>query len=1140
MSQMPETTGTRDRGSDRSLVLAAHAGAARLFKEDKRCSVSLRLILVGLAVTSSLAHGLITVVPFATSWYSSISAFSDVARESIATQAEQFRAVVVSGAQAALSEHLQKSVTAANAVVNNLLYHPNLLNTTSALQDLPKFEPVILPVMRLFTGLTHGIHIVSAERLSAKRCGWTVYDRGTNNNSVTTFSVPMDTWKPDYSVVVARTTGYDPTGKPIMSRYLSSNASSQWMTYWDDEVRHQQVVLFLLTLPPWAAGPEADGLVVCGSSLDFLTPFFAEFPTSAHGLAFLFNDDENLTLLGSTLGAVTDNATNRPYTVWSHPTTTYRDTARAWLANTGGAREKASFTAREAMYDVAKVAQTAGGTSDAVWWIVLVSPVKDFTGNVLEQNDIEMANNRNLVLIVSATVLAGLAVLVVLIVLSSNAIVRQIGRINQHLECVSKMDFDNGIPEFRSIVSEIKDMANQTSKMTIALQTFNVYVPSAISAVEILEALDRMNAETFRPEMGMNMGVRIGISSGVVQAGNIGSSSRMNYTVLGDSRPVYLTGATCSTCLFESDWSWGERPVCALTLPKAMEAANKLCPERWKMWMVNFEWWTLSKAVEARGHWLLGSEYSNYYLKAHSDGSATIEMMQDGRQLSFDGNPEYYWDVVNVGDRVLVMSAWSRRFLRFHSNNRGVYQVSADAGREQATVWNMVDDLKSFPENREVHIITSRGTYLQTNRREEIKHFRKIDGSDPRTRWVIEQSSPGWCIKNLGTGKYMMTPDRGVETWWDKCDGERGQWNIRWSLVDDERGAAWTIWSWHKKRYLCAHGDDEDWVSVDRTKPDTWEHYTIVSNWHYGFLYTFVGKRPVFLNGALCSTCLYGNWSGERPVCGLTVPEAKSAVRKYCSRTSWDSDLELWWFARNEEPYWPGTQVLLGADYHKHHMKANSDGTVVVEVTPHPESLSPQTTPGFFWDMVPEGVKYPQDGVYLVQSSWTGGYLQALLTDKVSAVRTVSSKDAATRWNLRERPQLPANRQVNIITSRGTYLQTNAKGEIKHFKNVDKHDPKALWIFEGAPRGNCIKNVGTGKYMMTPDRGVETWWDKCDGERGWWFVQPRLVDNEHAVLWSIFGIQRRHYLCAHGDDENWVSVDRQEDSGWEHFDIVPA
>eukprot|EP00727_Mastigamoeba_balamuthi_P013105 m51a1_g8417 hypothetical protein (681) ;mRNA; f:305174-307683 len=565
------------------------------YKADKRCSVSLRILLVNLVVVSALANGLFTVVPLATSWYASISAFSEVASQSITSQAQQFRSVVVSSAQSALAEHLQKSVIAANTVINNLFYHPNILNTTSMLRDLAKFEPVSLPVMRLFTGLSrtvisiknrHDIHFVSAERLSVERFGWTVYDRGINNNSITTFPVPMDTWKPNYRVVVARTANYDPTGKPVMNAFLSTNASSQWMTYWDDEVRHQQVVLFLLHLPPWAAGPEADGVVICGSALDFLTPFFAGFPTSAHGLAFLFNNDENMTLLGSTLGAVTDNATNRPYTVWSHPTTTYRDTARAWLANTGGARDKASFTAGEAMYDVAKVAQTAGGTSDAVWWIALVSPVKDFTGNVLEQNDIEMANNKKLVLAVSLA----------------------IGRINQHLECVSKMDFDNGIPEFRSIVSEIKDMANQTSKMTIALQTFNVYVPSAIvhwlvansippvisvsstaatvlfldvvnftgmmesvgantmigilgtmfedfsatltrnkgvidkyigdaimSAMEIRESLDKMNAETFRPEMGFNMGVRIGISSGVVQAGNIGSSSRMNYTVLGDS-----------------------------------------------------------------------------------------------------------------------------------------------------------------------------------------------------------------------------------------------------------------------------------------------------------------------------------------------------------------------------------------------------------------------------------------------------------------------------------------------------------------------------------------------------------------------------------------------------------------------------
>eukprot|EP00727_Mastigamoeba_balamuthi_P000391 m51a1_g10349 putative adenylate guanylate cyclase catalytic domain protein (172) ;mRNA; f:173194-176268 len=50
----------------------------------------------------------------------------------------------------------------------------------------------------------------------------------------------------------------------------------------------------------------------------------------------------------------------------------------------------------------------------------------------------------------------------------------------------------------------------------------------------ICEALDQLNVE-FEKLIGKKMAIRIGINSGPVFCGNVGSMSRMNYTVIGDT-----------------------------------------------------------------------------------------------------------------------------------------------------------------------------------------------------------------------------------------------------------------------------------------------------------------------------------------------------------------------------------------------------------------------------------------------------------------------------------------------------------------------------------------------------------------------------------------------------------------------------
>lgn len=57
---------------------------------------------------------------------------------------------------------------------------------------------------------------------------------------------------------------------------------------------------------------------------------------------------------------------------------------------------------------------------------------------------------------------------------------------------------------------------------------------AATAAFEMLDALEEFNQE-IREELGIELDIGIGINTGIAVAGNIGSQSRMNYTVVGDT-----------------------------------------------------------------------------------------------------------------------------------------------------------------------------------------------------------------------------------------------------------------------------------------------------------------------------------------------------------------------------------------------------------------------------------------------------------------------------------------------------------------------------------------------------------------------------------------------------------------------------
>eukprot|EP00727_Mastigamoeba_balamuthi_P003219 m51a1_g12895 hypothetical protein (142) ;mRNA; f:197-759 len=131
-----------------------------------------------------------------------------------------------------------------------------------------------------------------------------------------------------------------------------------------------------------------------------------------------------------------------------------------------------------------------------------------------------------------------------------------------------------------------------------------------------------------------------------------------------------------------------------------------------------------------------------------------------------------------------------------------------------------------------VVIISSAINLLHTNDKKELKHHSRTTPEECRARWVFEKAANGdYCIKNMGTKLYMMTPDRGVETWWDHCDTDRAAWIVEFTGVDDDHRfteAGWTFKSRHNGRFLCAYQDDEDRVNVNRDVADTWEHFRIM------------------------------------------------------------------------------------------------------------------------------------------------------------------------------------------------------------------------------------------------------------------------------------------------------------------------
>eukprot|EP00727_Mastigamoeba_balamuthi_P000137 m51a1_g1012 hypothetical protein (308) ;mRNA; f:604636-605793 len=145
----------------------------------------------------------------------------------------------------------------------------------------------------------------------------------------------------------------------------------------------------------------------------------------------------------------------------------------------------------------------------------------------------------------------------------------------------------------------------------------------------------------------------------------------------------------------------------------------------------------------------------------------------------------------------------------------------------QPTTWSTGQS--AIPLGQMVVIVTSAINLLHTNDKKELKHHHDAMPDERRARWVFEKAANGdYCIKNMGTGLYMMTPDRGVETWWDHCDTDRAAWIVEFTGVDDEHiPAGWTFKSRHNGRFLCAYQDDEDRVNVNRDVADTWEHFQI-------------------------------------------------------------------------------------------------------------------------------------------------------------------------------------------------------------------------------------------------------------------------------------------------------------------------
>eukprot|EP00727_Mastigamoeba_balamuthi_P006852 m51a1_g2788 hypothetical protein (2596) ;mRNA; r:28135-39069 len=541
---------------DRSAPQSDIYGKNKLRKGGRKLPLRATVaVIAGLIVVLSV---LAELVPTTSLWLQTINTLSDTALESLSSEAALYRSTVVGRTLEKVNTQISMPVTEAGILlgIDGALPVHRLRNCT-ARGLLGSIQPLFHDVGRLFPELAFigigwindlGQHLL-VDKYGARNCG--VFDNETDPNIY---------W---YS--------YNAAGTALNSTIVETTKNFPMVSraWWVPD-------------PDNPTGP-CIAVIIQSYSVKYLSSYFSGLKHTANGWSMLLN--WNMDMIAATEGYPSANSsTKAAYKATASPNATVREIVAEWAAQSGTSGLSAtSFELGDLYVDTALITQPGNLT----FWLVLVTPKSDFLGDVVQKQVDTKSSVVRIVIILLVVEFVVMVIAVVLAAFLGDRLVKPLFLVSAQMKKVANMELTGigninklrpavGVAPMHATIMFL-DVANFTASMdkhgaTVLIDILermfdsfsyilesngaiiDKYIGDAIMAVwgcpercenseglsckatmELLASLRKMNEEVFVKKYGMPMAIRVGLNSGEVYAGNVGSSSRLNYTVLGNA-----------------------------------------------------------------------------------------------------------------------------------------------------------------------------------------------------------------------------------------------------------------------------------------------------------------------------------------------------------------------------------------------------------------------------------------------------------------------------------------------------------------------------------------------------------------------------------------------------------------------------
>eukprot|EP00727_Mastigamoeba_balamuthi_P013323 m51a1_g8613 putative adenylate cyclase (582) ;mRNA; r:14019-16198 len=549
---------------DTASVVTEHNAGRDLWSIAKRMRSRRKLPL---RTTVAVSAGLIVVlsvltalVPTTALWLDTLNTLSDKAVASLVNDVGLYRSVVVNKTVDRVSALLDLPVQECNILlgIKGALRVNSLRGTSTAVQLQRSFYPNINDAGTLFPQLLFVVRGLSApvgvlRNFSMVHSSW--WPRAWNSPSGMSWTGPCTSLGLDGGYVFTYT------------RRIASDSASPL------------------------------GVILLSFSMDYLRGFFSGLRQTDHGWAVLLNWD--LVMLAASSGfPTTDLVTSASISVFESPNETVRSVVDEWSKQSGPeGLVPASFEMEGGLYVDAAAVTLPGNLT--LWLVLVTHKSDFLGGVLQTQIDTKQSvlNTITVLVVVELVVMVvavGLAAyLGHRLVRPLHHVSDQMKKVTTWSSRASRNSLYVPTIVVRYLVKNrlrpavgvalmhatimFLDVANFTASMdkhgaTVLIDILermfdsfsyilesngaiiDKYIGDAIMAVwgcpekcenseilackatiELLASLKKMNEEIFVKKYGMPMAIRVGLNSGEVYAGNVGSSSRLNYTVLGNA-----------------------------------------------------------------------------------------------------------------------------------------------------------------------------------------------------------------------------------------------------------------------------------------------------------------------------------------------------------------------------------------------------------------------------------------------------------------------------------------------------------------------------------------------------------------------------------------------------------------------------